>query len=551
MKHSVLKIHPKDNVLVALQDLRKGQDIDFNGSRYTLKTDVEAKHKFTTQDLNPGDPVIMYGVLVGKAKEKIDTGAKISTANLKHASDEYSLSSERKTGWHVPDENKWKGKTFMGYHRSDGRVGTANYWLIVPLVFCENRNVDVIKESLLEELGYARPKKYTQLSRKMVELYKAGASTESILQTEFIKGKDETSNPPLFKNVDGVKFLNHEGGCGGTREDSQALCALLAGYITHPNVAGATVLSLGCQNAQISLLQEEIAKKDPKFDKPIYYLEQQKIGLEVDMIAMALKQTFAGLMIADQNRRKPAPISKICIGLECGGSDGFSGISANPAIGYTSDLLVAAGGSVILSEFPELCGVEQEMSDRCLNESIAKRFMHLMKTYNARAEAVGSGFYMNPSPGNIKDGLITDAIKSAGAAKKGGTSPVADVLDYTEKVTKPGLNLLCTPGGDVESTTAEVGSGANIVLFTTGLGTPTGNPIAPVLKLSSNTALYKKMPDIIDINTGGIIDGEETIEQVGERILDYVIKVASGDIKAKAVEHGQDDFIPWKRGVSL
>jgi altronate hydrolase len=551
MKHSVLKIHPKDNVLVALQDLRKGQDIDFNGSRYTLKTDVEAKHKFTTQDLNPGDPVIMYGVLVGKAKEKIDTGAKISTANLKHASDEYSLSSERKTGWHVPEVNKWKEKTFMGYHRSDGSVGTANYWLIVPLVFCENRNVDVIKESLLEELGYARPKKYTQLSRKMVELYKAGASTESILQTEFIKGKDETSNPPLFKNVDGVKFLNHEGGCGGTREDSQALCALLAGYITHPNVAGATVLSLGCQNAQISLLQEEIAKKDPKFDKPVYYLEQQKIGLEVDMIAMALKQTFSGLMIADQNKRKPAPISKICIGLECGGSDGFSGISANPAIGYTSDLLVAAGGSVILSEFPELCGVEQEMSDRCLNESIAKRFMHLMKTYNARAEAVGSGFYMNPSPGNIKDGLITDAIKSAGAAKKGGTSPVADVLDYTEKVTKPGLNLLCTPGGDVESTTAEVGSGANIVLFTTGLGTPTGNPIAPVLKLSSNTALYKKMPDIIDINTGGIIDGEETIEQAGERILDYVIKVASGDIKAKAVEHGQDDFIPWKRGVSL
>jgi altronate hydrolase len=551
MKHAVLKIHSKDNVLVALQDLRKGQDIEFNGSRYTLKTDVEAKHKFTTQDLNPGDPVFMYGVLVGKAKEKIEIGAKISTANLKHASGEYSLSAERKTGWHVPEENKWKNKTFMGYHRNDGSVGTANYWLIVPLVFCENRNVDVIKEALLEELGYARPKKYTQLSRKMVELYKSGATIESILQTEFVKENTATANSPLFKNVDGVKFLNHEGGCGGTRDDSQALCALLAGYITHPNVAGATVLSLGCQNAQISLLQEEIAKKDPRFDKPIYYLEQQKIGLETDMIAMALKQTFAGLMIADQNKRKPAPISKLCIGLECGGSDGFSGISANPAIGYTSDLLVAAGGSVILSEFPELCGVEQEMSDRCVHETVAKKFMHLMKTYNARAEAVGSGFYMNPSPGNIKDGLITDAIKSAGAAKKGGTSPVADVLDYTEKVTKPGLNLLCTPGGDVESTTAEVGSGANIVLFTTGLGTPTGNPIAPVLKLSSNTALYNKMPDIIDINTGGIIDGEETIEQAGERILDYVIKVASGEVKAKAVVHGQDDFIPWKRGVSL
>ena len=244
-------------------------------------------------------------------------------------------------------------------------------------------------------------------------------------------------------------------------------------------------------------------------------------------------------------------MSKLCIGLECGGSDGFSGISANPAIGYTSDLLTALGGSVILAEFPELCGVEQEMSDRCRNVDDATRFIQLMRTYQQRAEEAGSGFDMNPSPGNIKDGLITDAIKSAGAAKKGGTSPVAAVLDYPEMVRQPGLNLLCTPGNDVESTTAEVGSGANVVLFTTGLGTPTGNPIAPVIKLSSNTKLYQRMHDIIDINTGTIIDGEETIAEAGERILDYVIQVASGAITAKSVLNGQDDFIPWKRGVSL
>lgn len=551
MKHKVLKVHPDDNVLVALQDLAKGEEIKFNGSTYKLQTDVAAKHKFNIASLNAGDPVIMYGVLVGRAMEKIEAGSKITTSNLKHASGEYGLSATRKTNWHIPDEKKWKGKSFMGFHRSDGSVGTANYWLIVPLVFCENRNVNVIREALLEELGYARLKKYNQFSKKLVELYKTGASAEVILATEFRKEDQAELFNPLFKNVDGVKFLNHEGGCGETRQDSQALCALLAGYITHPNVAGATVLSLGCQNAQISLLQEEIAKKSPNFDKPVYYLEQQKVGLETDMLAAALKQTFTGLMIADQCKREPAPINKLCIGLECGGSDGFSGISVNPAIGYTSDLLVAAGGSVILSEFPELCGVEQEISDRCVDEKIANRFMSLMKTYNERAVAAGSGFYMNPSPGNIKDGLITDAIKSAGAAKKGGTSPVTDVLDYTEKATKPGLNLLCTPGGDVESTTAEVGSGATVVLFTTGLGTPTGNPIAPVIKLSSNTSLYKKMPDIIDINTGAIIDGEETIEEAGERILDFVIKVASGEVKAKSVIHGQDDFIPWKRGVSL
>jgi altronate hydrolase len=174
-----------------------------------------------------------------------------------------------------------------------------------------------------------------------------------------------------------------------------------------------------------------------------------------------------------------------------------------------------------------------------------------MRSYNALAEAGGSGFYANPSPGNIKDGLITDAIKSAGAAKKGGTSPVTAVLDYPEKVTKPGLNLLCTPGSDVESTTAEVASGANVVLFTTGLGTPTGNPVAPVIKVSTNTTLYNKMPDIIDVNCGTIIEGKETIEESAARLLDYVIEVASGFKQPKAVQLSQDDFIPWKRGVSL
>ena len=298
-------------------------------------------------------------------------------------------------------------------------------------------------------------------------------------------------------------------------------------------------------------MQEEIAKRDANFQKPLYILEQQNIGTESELIAQALKQTFVGLIQANQYTRQPAPLSKLCIGLECGGSDGFSGISANPAIGFTSDLLVGLGGSVILAEFPELCGVEQELTDRCLDPEDAKLFSHLVQTYNNRAKAVGSGFDMNPSPGNIKDGLITDAIKSAGAAKKGGTSPVTSVLDYPEPVKKAGLTLLCTPGNDVESTTAEVASGANIVLFTTGLGTPTGNPIAPVVKIATNTKLYEKMSDIIDINTGTIIEGEETIEEAGERILDYVIKVASGEIEVCVVRNGQDDFIPWKRGVSL
>lgn len=545
-----IQIHPADNVLVALTNLAAGTPIQFNGERFLLAADVAAKHKFTISDLNAGDDITMYGVLVGKANQPIPQGSAITVENVVHASGEYHLGN-RKTDWHKPDVSAFEGRTFMGYHRADGSVGTGNYWLVIPLVFCENRNINVLKDALTEKLGFTKPRGYNNEVDKLVDMYRTGQSVEEILQADLELTPESKTAQKIFPNIDSIKFINHDMGCGGTRIDSDALCGLLAGYITHPNVAGATVLSLGCQHAQASILRSEIEKRDANFSKPLYILEQQQLGTESTLLQQALKQTFAGLIEANKVERQPAPLSKLCVGLECGGSDGFSGISANPTLGYLSDILVSLGGSVILAEFPELCGVEQELSDRCIDVPTAEKFMHLMRTYNARAEADGSGFYANPSPGNIKDGLITDAIKSAGAAKKGGTSPVTAVLDYPEKVTKPGLNLLCTPGSDVESTTAEVASGANIVLFTTGLGTPTGNPVAPVIKVATNTALYKRMPDIIDINCGTIIEGEETIAQAAERMLNYVIEVASGNITPKAVKLGQDDFIPWKRGVSL
>ncbi|MBD1429353.1 MULTISPECIES: UxaA family hydrolase [Sphingobacterium] len=546
-----LQIHSKDNVLVALQDLQAGQVIDFAGQTVVLVDHIKAKHKFTLADYDKDQEIYMYGVLVGKLNYALPKGSLITVDNLRHASEDFKL-GERKLEWHKPDVSKYQNKTFFGFHRSNGKVGTANYWLVIPLVFCENRNVLTLKSALEERLGYkVESKDYSNEVDLLLDRYKAGASIDELLQMDLTSSsiKQKTNRP--FPNVDGVKFLNHDMGCGGTRMDSDALCGLLAGYITHPNVAGATVLSLGCQHAQASILRDEIAKRDANFDKPLYIFEQQKEGTEAELMQKALKATFAGLAQANLQTRQRATLDKLCIGLECGGSDGFSGISANPALGMVSDIIVSLGGSVILAEFPELCGVEQEMSDRCLNEDIAQRFMYLMKTYNAKAEADGSGFYMNPSPGNIRDGLITDAIKSAGAAKKGGTSPVANVADYPELADKPGLNLLCTPGNDVESTTAEVAAGANVVLFTTGLGTPTGNPIAPVIKISTNTTTYERMPDIIDINCGTIIDGQETIEESAHRILDYVIEVASGQQVPKAVKLGQDDFIPWRRGVSL
>ncbi|MBN8876642.1 MAG: altronate dehydratase [Sphingobacteriales bacterium] len=547
MKHRVLKVHPNDNVLVALQNLTKGETISYSGKDYVLREDVPAKHKFFMQDMYAGDKITMYGVLVGKIQFDVPAGSRMTTDNTKHAADPFTYRPFHYQ-WQPPDVSKFKGRTFNGYHRSDGRVGTANYWLFIPTVFCENRNLDVIREALHNELGYAVTDKYKQKTHQLLELYKSGVD---ISKADLDVKEAMVPTNRIFKNVDGIKFLNHQGGCGGTRQDAGVLGKLLASYADHPNVAGVTILSLGCQNLQTQQLLDDIKERNPSFDKPLYVFEQQLSQSEDQLITEAIRKTFLGLIEINKIERKPASLDHLVLGVKCGGSDGFSGISANPAVGYCSDLLVALGGKILLAEFPELCGAEQDLIDRTRDEAAAKKFIRLMTAYNEAAHQVGSGFHMNPSPGNIRDGLITDAIKSTGAAKKGGTSPVEDVLDYTEPVVKPGLNLVCTPGNDVEATTGKAASGATLILFTTGLGTPTGNPVCPTIKVATNSALARKMGDIIDINTGPIIDGEKTIEEMGEEILEYCIKAASGEVIPKAVLLNQDDFIPWKRGVSL
>lgn len=547
MKQVVLKVHPNDNVLVALKNLAKGEAIAFENDEYVLQENIPAKHKFFTQDIKAGDAVTMYGVLVGRAQNFIPRGGLMSTANVKHASQVFDYKGSN-YHWHAPDVSKFANRTFNGYPRSDGKVGTANYWLFVPTVFCENRNLDVIREALHNELGYAVTDKYKQFTHHLVEAYKHGDNVHD-LQINLRPTNGRDSRP--FKNVDGIKFLNHQGGCGGIRQDSAILSKLLAAYADHPNVGGVTVLSLGCQNLQVPDFLADLRDRNPNFDKPLFVFEQQQSKSEEQLISEAIQKTFLGLIEINKLERKPASLDELCVGVKCGGSDGFSGISANPAVGYCSDLLVALRAKVLLAEFPELCGVEQELIDRSIDEVTARKFMRLMTSYDDIAKRVGSGFHMNPSPGNIKDGLITDAMKSAGAARKGGTSPVVDVLDYTEPATKPGLSLVCTPGNDVEATTGKAASGATLILFTTGLGTPTGNPVAPTIKVATNSALTKRMGDIIDIDTGPIIEGEKTIAQMGEEILEYCIKAASGEVVPHAVRLNQDDFIPWKRGVSL
>ena len=546
--NAVLKIDEHDNLIVALKTLTKGTVISIGDERLILKQDVPEKHKFALQKMSLGDKAIMYGVIVGETTSIIDAGELITTENLKHATADRNAQAGAYQ-WTPPDSASTVPQEFMGYRRSNGTVGTANYWIFVPLVFCSNQELLLLKDILPQALGYKVPSRYERYTNKLVEQLKTGVTPSQSLP--IISQTTDQAPSPLFPHVDGIRFLTHEAGCGGTTGDARSLCGLLAGYITHPNVAGATVVSLGCQKAEMSQLKKEIEQRDPGCSKPILYFDRQSWNGPADMIEVIIQQTLIGLQEANKAVREPVPISELVIGVECGGSDGFSGISANPVIGKTVDHLIASGGSGILSEFPELCGVENELIARCVTPKAAERFISILNAYRERAQAVGVDFDMNPSPGNIRDGLITDAMKSAGAAKKGGTAPVVDVLDYPEQLTSTGLNLLCTPGNDVESTTALAGSGANLIIFSTGLGTPTGNPIVPVIKVSSNSAIATRLHHMIDFDTGPVITGAQSITTLATDLLRLCVKTADGSYRTKAVQLDQNDFIPWKREVSL
>ena len=538
-KSSILKINPTDNIAVALDNLDKGHEVKLGNTSFKLNNEIAIKHKFACKDFKPKDAVYMYGVLVGEAIKHIPRGGLLTTENIKHKIQEVH-GKTASWEWTPPNKTKWHNQTFKGYHRADGQVGTDNIWLFFPLVFCENRNIETLKAIFEKEFNPPEKEPLQELLSQLV----SGKNSEVLYK------KNIPPKSSHFENIK-VRFLNHQGGCGGTRQDAQSLARLLAGYVKNPNVAGATVLSLGCQHLEIDIFKDALSSYQLKSEKPVLIYNQQTEGTVDAFLSKIIKNSFQEIKKANAIKRSPAPLSKLTIGLECGGSDGFSGITANPTLGQVSDIISGIGGKTILAEFPELAGVEQELVNRCKTEVLGSKFLGLMKAYEKRAAEVGSGFYMNPSPGNIKDGLITDAMKSAGAAKKSGNAPITDVLDYAEYAKEDGVSLLCTPGNDVESTTALAGSGANIILFTTGLGTPTGNPISPVIKVSTNSILKDKMDDIIDFDCGTIITEKRSLEEVGDDLLGLIIDVASGEKKTKAVQLKQHDFIPWKQGVSL
>ena len=529
----VLCINPDDDMLVALNDLAVGAVVYCDQEPYRISSLVRRKHKFARRAFAVGELLKLYGVPVGRATRPIRKGEAITSDNLIHYAAKVDWAAASPYQWTPPDVSRWQSATFKGVLRSDGRVGTANYWLIFPLVFCENRNVERLRNALEGPLGYGNE----DLAAFARSLLNDGVAAPKAIQRP-------------FENLDGIRMITHAGGCGGTRADARALCKILAAYADHPNVAGVTVFSLGCQNAQISMFEDALKAQNSNFDKPCLIYEQQQWDGEKAMMQAALRDTLKALHQADQVTRQPVPLSNLKIGVKCGGSDGFSGLTANPTIGRVSDIVVALGGASLLAEFPELCGIETNLIGRCIHDADKQRFSSLMRDFEARAEAVGARLADNPSPGNIRDGLITDAMKSAGAAKKGGTSPIVSVLDYGEPVRDAGLSLLCTPGNDVESVTAIVASGANLVLFSTGLGTPTGNPIVPVLKIASNTPVARSLSDMIDFDCGPALEGK-SINALARELLDVVIDTASGDYRTKAAQLQQYDFMFWKRDISL
>lgn len=534
---TVMLLHPDDDMLVALADLPAGTVVRWGeGQTLRLFTDVAAKHKLALRDCASGEILHLYGTAVGRSVGAIMAGSAITTGNLAHYACTTQVSARGSAPrWVGPEVSQWRDRTFMGVVRADGRVGTANVWLVFPLVFCENRNIERLRDALTRALGYADE----DLAHYASDLLGGMGSTAP------------ASHGRVFPHVDGVRFITHAAGCGGTRGDAHSLCRLLAAYADHPNVAGITVLSLGCQNAQVDLFRQELDRRNPALDKPCLVYEQQAYpGGESAMLRAAVRDTLAALADADAVRRTPVPLSHLRVGVKCGGSDGYSGISANAVLGLVSDRLVALGAGALLSEFPELCGMDAAIAARCERREDADRFLRLMQDFESRLVAAGSGFADNPSPGNIRDGLITDAMKSAGAARKGGSSPIVAVCDYAEPAPERGLSLVCAPGNDVESVTALVGAGANLVVFTTGLGTPTGNPIVPVLKVASHSALARRAPELIDFDCGPVLDGVP-LDRMADGLMSRIIAAASGAYATCADRSMQHDFLFWKRDPSL
>lgn len=503
-----LVVHPNDNVAVAKTHIAAGTVVIWNGRSVEVHEAVPPGHRFALVNLPEGMPIKQYGQPFATSRG-IHIGERITRERISNELPPRSVIPASKNALpdYFPDEQI---PTWQGYRRKDRKVGTRNYVLVVPTSMCAS-----------------------------TEAFQIAMRAELLLWS-----------PEQYPNVSGVSALPHDKGCGcpdGT--PVEMLMKVLSRYIEHPNVAAALVIQLGCEKTNFTAFGKYM---EPLVDKkPVRFIGIQECGGTQATIKRGLEIIGEFLGQANQHQREPASASELILGVKCGGSDGFSGITANPALGYAADLLVRYRGSVILTEIPEIYGAEHLLAERARDEKVAQQILDAVEWFRKYVGVFGHDLDENPSLGNIEGGLINIAIKSLGAIAKGGTTRVEGVIGYADPPTGKGLYLMQGPGYDQESTPGLVAAGAQIVGFTTGRGTTIGNAIAPVVKISSNSDTYRRMESDIDINAGTILDGEETIEQVGERIFQELLKVASGK-PCKAELNGHREFQVWAvEGVSL
>lgn len=493
-----IRIHSDDNVAVALQPLAAGAEIVVGGARVVTRSDIPRGHKLALGVIEPGESVIKYGFPIGRAAQKIIAGDWVHTHNLETALDHDVEYHYRPAN--VPPAEAGKPPEFSGYRRADGKTGTRNEIWIINTVACVNNSAE-------------------RIARAAHEQY-AGRS------------------------VEGVYTFPHPYGCSQLGDDLKTTQKVLAGLINHPNAGGVLVLGLGCENNAIKYFVNELGGYDPRRVK---FLNAQDVGDEIEeglQIVGELAEYVAGF------EREPRPLSELVVGMKCGGSDGLSGITANPLVGQISNIISGYGGTTIITEVPEMFGAEQLLMNRAGDEATYRQIVRMIDDFKEYFRRHGQPVYENPSPGNREGGITTLEEKSLGAIQKGGHATVTEVVNYAGTATRKGLVLLEAPGNDGISSTAEVVAGANLLLFTTGRGTPLGVPV-PTVKISTNTELARKKPNWIDFDAGVLADGETAFEQVTRELLTLVLKIASGEIRAKNELNGFREVAIFKTGVTL
>jgi altronate hydrolase len=500
----VIRLNPADDVVIARVDIAAGTELIKEGVRVAVN--VPAGHKIATRDVAEGKPVRRYNQIIGYATKPIRAGEHVHVHNLGMANFErdYAYGVDYK-----PTEFVANPATFMGIMRADGRVATRNYVAIISSVNCS-----------------------AHVSRKIAEYFTGERMAD-------------------YPNVDGVFAVTHQTGCGmaSTGEPVEVLRRVLAGYATHPNVASCLMIGLGCEANQINDL---LAAQGLKRTGQLQPFTIQDTGGTRKTIQDGIARIKELLPEANKVKREPCPVSHLILGLECGGSDGYSGISANPALGAAADLLVKHGGTAVLSETPEIYGAEHLLTRRAVSRAVGEKLIERIRWWEDYTSRLGGDMNNNPSPGNKAGGLTTILEKSLGAAAKGGTTGLMDVYKYAELMTTKGFVFMDTPGYDPVSVTGQVAGGANIVCFTTGRGSAYGCKPSPSLKLATNSALWDRQEEDMDVNCGVVVDGKAAVDEVGRQIFELILKTASGQpAKSEIFGYGDDEFAPWVLGPTM